>query len=156
MNKIINPEFNYLGNIEILKEHKIAFLCSRKYPSNIILDVFDWAIKMRDSGNCIISGFQSKLEKDVLEYLLKGKQPIIIVLSRSLKKQIEPEIKENIDNGRILLISPFSEDKKRITEELATNRNRFILNLADELYIPYISKGGLLDKLSKEKNDLIL
>jgi hypothetical protein len=43
------------------------------------------AIAQRESGNCVISGFHSQIEKDVLHYLLKGNQPIIVFLARGLK-----------------------------------------------------------------------
>jgi hypothetical protein len=64
-----------IGNNELIRLHKTAFLCSRKVPASIVLKCYDWAITQREAGNCIISGFHSQLEKDVLYYLLKGKQP---------------------------------------------------------------------------------
>ena len=36
---------------------------------------------MRDSDACVMSGFQSPLEKDVLRFLLRGKVPIILALA---------------------------------------------------------------------------
>ena len=60
-----------IGNIKFLKEYKIAFLCSRKIPASTVLKCYDWAIEQRENGSCIISGFHSQLEKDVLHYLLK-------------------------------------------------------------------------------------
>ena len=48
---------NYIGNKQILDYYKIAFLCSRKCPADIILKSYDWAIEQR--------------EKDVLRSLLK-------------------------------------------------------------------------------------
>ena len=74
-----------IGNEELLQQSKIAFLCSRKVPANVVLKCYDWAIEQRDAGKCVISGFHSQLEKDVLHYLLKGKQPII-------KKQLRTRI----------------------------------------------------------------
>lgn len=62
-----------LGNKELLQLNKTAFLCSRKIPASVVLKCYDWAIEQRDKGKCIISGFHSQLEKDVLHYLLKGK-----------------------------------------------------------------------------------
>jgi len=45
----------------------------------------DWAAKVRDAGICVIGGFQSALEKDVLRVLLKeGTQPVVMVLARKL------------------------------------------------------------------------
>ena len=52
---------------------------------------YDWATEQRKSDNCVMSGFHSKIEKDVLHFLLKGKQPLILVLGRSLYKKIPEE-----------------------------------------------------------------
>ena len=63
-------DFEFLGNKNILKLTKVAFLCSRKCPASIVLKSYDWAIAQREVGKCVISGFHSKIEKDVLHYLL--------------------------------------------------------------------------------------
>lgn len=52
------------GNQGILKLRKTAFLCSRRVPASAVLKCYDWAIAQRESGNCIISGFQSQMEKE--------------------------------------------------------------------------------------------
>ncbi len=101
---------DYIGNIDILDFHKTAFLCSRKIPGEAILRCHDWAVMMRNEGRCVISGFHSQIEKEVLQYLLRGNQPLIIALARGLKQKIEPEFKKHLDN-----ISPFNKDMKRIT-----------------------------------------
>jgi hypothetical protein len=64
-----------LGNTDLLNLQKVAFLCSRKCPAAVVLKSYDWAIEQRDNGVCVISGFHSRIEKDVLHYLLKGAQP---------------------------------------------------------------------------------
>jgi len=145
----------YIGNKEILKNYKTGFLCSRKVPANIILKTYDWAIEQRDKGVCIVSGFHSKIEKDVFHFLLKGTQPIILVLARGMKKRWGDKINEALKEGRLLIISPFPSDVKRITKETANIRNKKIIELADEVYIPYVSKGGWLEKLIKQnKNEI--
>ncbi len=75
----------HTGNLELLKLPKTAFLRSNKVPASIMLKCYDWAIQQREQGNCVISGFHSRIEKDVLHYLLKDKQPIIVALVRGLK-----------------------------------------------------------------------
>lgn len=144
----------YLGDRNILNNHKVGFLCSRKVPADIILKTYDWAIEQRDKGICVVSGFHSKIEKDVFHYLAKGKQPIILVLARSMYKRVPNELKELLDDGRLLIISPFEENVNRITEQTAFIRNKYIMNISNELKIPFVSKGGLLDKLLKEKNTI--
>ena len=135
------------GNTELLKLPKTAFLCSRNIPASAVLKCYDWAIEQRDKGNCVISGFHSKIEKDVFHYLLAGTQPVIMVLARGMKEKIKPELKAAIDVGRLLLITPFENSVKRVTAETAEQRNRFMIELADELVIGFASKGGMLERL---------
>jgi predicted Rossmann fold nucleotide-binding protein DprA/Smf involved in DNA uptake len=135
------------GNIELLNLDKAVFLCSRKVPANVVLKCYDWAIEQREKGNCIISGFQSQLEKDVLHYLLKGTQPIIIALARGLKEKPEQELRNAFNKDRLLIITPFKEEVKRVTEETAQIRNRMMIELADEVVVGYASEGGNLRKL---------
>lgn len=139
----------YYGNVDIINLPKIAFLCSRSIPASAVLKCYDWAIEQREKGNCVISGFHSQIEKDVLHYLLKGNQPIIIVLARGLKEKIEPELKTPLEQGRILIVSPFDRNVKRVTERTAEIRNKIIIELADKITVGYASKGGKLEALLK-------
>lgn len=140
----------HIGNLEILKLPKTAFLCSRKVPASVVLKCFDWAIEQREKGNCVISGFHSQLEQDVLHYLLKGKQPIILALARGLKEKLEPEFENHIADGRLLIISPFGKSLKRISSERAEIRNKLMVELADSVMVGYASPGGNLERLIRE------
>lgn len=139
-----------LGNMELLKLRKTAFLCSREIPASVVLKCYDWAIEQREKGNCVISGFHSKIERDVFHYLLAGAQPVIMALARGMKGKIEPELKVAIDTGRLLIVTPFENSVKRITAETAERRNRFMVELADEVVIGYAGKGGMLERLVAE------
>jgi hypothetical protein len=145
----------HIGKDELLKLSKTAFLCSQKVPASVVLKCYDWAIEQRKAGKCVISGFHSQLEKDVLHYLLKGTQPIIVALARGLKQKIEPELQEAMDKGRLLIITPFEEKIKRVTEETSAIRNSMMIELADEVTVGFASKGGklaaLLNNQPKEK-----
>jgi predicted Rossmann fold nucleotide-binding protein DprA/Smf involved in DNA uptake len=136
-----------LGNTEILKLSKTAFLCSRKISAGAVLKCYDWAIEQRQNGNCVISGFHSALEKDVLHYLLKGSQSIIIAIARGLTEKIEPEFIKPIDEGRLLIISPFEKEVKRVTEQTALIRNRMMIDIADNVVIGFASADGKLTQL---------
>ena len=144
---------DYLGNKELLKLHKTAFLCSRKIPASVVLKCYDWAIAQRDSGKCVISGFHSKIEKDVLHYLLKGTQPIILVLARGLKKKTDPELQKPLEKGRLLIITPFKKTMTHITESAAATRNELMIQLADEICVGYSSPEGNLSKILKTIKD---
>jgi len=136
-----------LGNKELLKLKKTAFLCSRKIQASAVLKCYDWAIEQRENGNCVISGFHSKLEKDVFHYLAKGTQPIILALPRGLKKRWEPELKELLESNRLLIITPFDSTVKRVTKETASIRNRLMVDLADEIVIGYKKPRGNIEVL---------
>lgn len=137
----------YLGNKKILGNYKIGFLCSRKVPANIILKTYDWAIEQRNNGICVVSGFHSKIEKDVFEILLKGNQPIVLVLARGLQQKWDSSIKEELKKDRLLVISPFPKKVKRITSANSLIRNKTIIEVSDSIYIPFASEGGQTERL---------
>lgn len=146
---------DYQGNIEILKFNKTAFLCSRKIPASIVLKCYDWAIEQREAGNCIISGFHSQIERDVFHYLAKGNQPIIIVLARGIPDKLPEKLKKPVDDGRILLISPFNKDIKKVTEETAFLRNKLMIDLADKVIVGYADPKGKLSQILLNANNNI-
>ena len=82
----------YLGNKELLKVSKTAFLASSTIAPDQVLGVYDWAIRMAKEGKCVISGFSSHLEREVFHFLTQGKQPIILVIARKMYKEL-PEKK---------------------------------------------------------------
>ena len=49
----------YLGNKDLLNEQKTAFLAASTIPREMVLKRFDWAVKMANEGQCVISGFSS-------------------------------------------------------------------------------------------------
>jgi predicted Rossmann fold nucleotide-binding protein DprA/Smf involved in DNA uptake len=143
---------DYLGNKEILNQSKIGFLCSRKVPANIILKTYDWAIEQKDNGVCIVSGFHSKIEKDVFDILIKGRQPIILVLARGMLKRFDKILLNLIDENRLLIISPFDNKVTRPTNQTAIQRNQLIAEISDKILIPFAKEGGNIDQI---KNNFI-
>lgn len=138
-----------IGNTDLLKLPKTSFLCSRQVPASVILKCYDWAIEQREKGVCVISGFHSQIEKDVLHYLLKGKQPIILALARGLKEKLEPEFEKPFEQGRLLIITPFDKSVKRVSSQNAQTRNQLMTDLADQITIGYASLGGQLQEILK-------
>jgi hypothetical protein len=100
----------YLGDKNILNNHKKGFLSSRKCPAEVVFKSYEWAKKQRAQGNCIVCGSHSQIEKDVFEILLKGDQPLVLVLPRGLKKRWDKTWLNEIEKGRLLIVSPFSEN----------------------------------------------
>lgn len=130
-----------LGNTALLGlPDKVAFLASRKLSAATVLKCYEWAARIRDGERCIIGGFQSPVERDVLLYLLRGKVPIVWVLARRLWRTPPREILPAVEAGRLLVVSPF--DDKRVSVATARARNQYVLAHCAEAVIGVLSEGG--------------
>jgi hypothetical protein len=142
MNLRVDVEMEYLGNAAIWELPKTAFLCSRKVPAAQVLKCYDWAIAMREAGNCVLLGAHSQLEKDVLHYLLKGTQPVVVVLARGMKKRLDPTLQAEVEQGRLLVVAPFPPKINRVSADTARERNCFMLDYADEVVVGAVAASG--------------
>ena len=141
----------YLGNRDLLHLPKTAFLASSTIPVEMVMRSYEWAIAMRKEGRCIISGFSSKLERDVWNFLVKGKQPIILVLARSLYLRVPPELQSLLDAGRLLIISTSASDRQ--SKATAQARNRYICELADQIVFVGATESSSLYPLKADYRD---
>ena len=146
----------HLGNVEIWALPKIGFLSSRKVPPSAVMKCYDWATEMRDKGVCVMGGFQSPLERDVLAFLLQGKQPVIWVLARKIwtQKNIPGLYREATSDGRLLIVSPVSQSVVRVDARTAAIRNRYILEHSEKVVFAAIDPNGTLSRLIGEYLDL--
>lgn len=142
-------KIQHLGNLEILKLPQIAFLSSRKITSEAVLKCYDWATEMREKRVCVISGFHSKLEKDVLTFLFKGQQPIIIVLGRAMYKNMPKEWIKPFNDNRLLIIST-NPNGVRYSTESAERRNRFMVSQAKKVVFGNIHSESSLYPIFRE------
>lgn len=138
----------YLGNKELLKLQKTAFLASSTISSDTVLKCYDWATEMRSRGECVVSGFSSKLEQDVLHFLLKGTSPIILVLARRMYKTIPEELRKPLAENRLLIISVSTATRQ--SKATALIRNRYICELADEILFVGVTEQSSLNVLRRE------
>ena len=141
----------YLGNQELLKLQKTAFLASSNIASETVLRVYDWATEMRSRGECVISGFKSKLEQDVLHFLLKGSQPIILVLARRMYKVIPEELQEALNQNRLLIVSV--SNAARQSKDTAMIRNRWVCETADKIVFIGVTEQSSLYALKTTFNN---
>jgi len=145
------PRIRAIGNLDILGKKYLGFFCSVKCPGNIILKTYDLARALRDNGITVISGFHSPIEKDCLDILIKGYQPIVICPARSIENMRIPNAwKKSIDNGRLLVLSPFKKKHKRVTKSLSEQRNRIVTLLGRDAFFAYVAPGSRSENLCKE------
>ena len=132
-----------IGNPDILQSKTLAIFCSNKCPGNIILKTYDLLRQLRERGIAVISGFHSAIERECLNILLKGRQSVIICPARSIEgMRIKPEYRKPLEDGRLLIFSPFSGKERRISSDRAVRRNYFVAALATDVFIPYAAPGS--------------
>lgn len=138
-------ETDYVGNIELINYPLLAIFSSAKCPTSQILKVHDYAKEIRDGEMGVISGFHAPVEKEVLEVLLKGSCPIIVVLGRRLEgARIPVAWRTEVEKGRILVLSPFKEYQSYVTKEMSLKRNDLAARIAGQVMVVHASEGGNL------------
>lgn len=122
------------GNTELLKMRKVGFLASRKISTLSIFPTLDWAMLIsKQKDIAIVSGFHSKMERDVLKILLQGECGIIVVLARGMYSKLPKQYEEAMSQNRLLIISNEKDNVKRVSEQTAHKRNEFVREIADEM-----------------------
>lgn len=134
------------GNKSILNLNKVAFLCSRTVSSVAVMRCYDWAMQVDVAHTAIVSGFQSKIEKDVLHLLSKRNANVILVLARRMYKTLPAEFQSLMAAGRLLVISTTSATRN--AKETVVKRNEYIAQTADKLVFGFIGKGSALEALA--------
>lgn len=119
----------------------------------MVLSCYDWAQQASRGSECIVSGFSSHLEQQVLHFLMKGRCPIIFVLARQMYKQIPSELQSLLDANRLLIISV----SKAVRQSKATAlvRNRYICEIADSILFVGVKESSSLYPLSLVYNNKV-
>ena len=144
-------EIQYLGNKDLLNVQKTAFLAASTIQPDMVLNCYDWAVRMAKEGQCVISGFSSHLEREVLHFLCKGNQPIILVLARRMYKQVPAELQSLLEENRLLIISV--SNAVRQSKATAFARNKYICEIADQLLFVGMNEKSSLFELSTKYRD---
>lgn len=139
----------FVGSKELLTNAWTSFFCSVRCPGRLILNSYDLAKKWCEEGQPVIGGFHAPVEREVLRILLRSTTPICVVVAHGLPKQIPPEFKKPIDDGRMVLASPFDGRTKRATAETALKRNLIISALAENVFVAYAAPGSKTETLCR-------
>ena len=147
-----------LGNLDILQRkgtaHRaptLALFCSVKCPGNLILQTYDLVQNLRQAGVPVIGGFHSPMERECLTILLRGTQPIIVCPARSITgMRLRSEYTKPLDDGQLLLLSPFFKKQRRPTVQMALYRNQFVAALADEIFVAHAEPKSKTEQYCRE------
>jgi len=137
------PQIWALGNLDILIKPLLGFFCATRCPGNVILRTYDLALALREADVPVIGGFHTPMEKECLEVLLRGQQPVVICPARNIKNLRLPMYwRKPCAEGRLLILSPFAAHQQRPTTVLAEDRNYFVATLATHIFVAYAGPGS--------------
>lgn len=137
-----------LGNTSLLDRKKIGYFASSKIATLSVLPTLDWATEVAQHEDvAIVSGFHSKMEREVLDFLLRGKCGIVCVLARSIYKRIPEKFREAYNSGRVLFIAPFKTSATRTSRHLCQQRNEYVASISDELVFSTLTPRSSLFSL---------
>lgn len=142
-----------MGSATILDRPKIALFCSVKCPGKLILDTYDLAKQFRERGVTIISGFHSPMEEECLRILLRSPHPVVWCLARGMFKRIPSkpiDCRAAVADGRLLIVSPFKDNVRRVTAKTAVARNRVVADLAAAVVVAHAALGSKIETLALE------
>jgi len=139
-----------MGELGVLQGKPVALFCSVRCPGRLILQTYDLTQALRAAGVTVISGFHSPMEKECLNLLLRGSQPVIVCPARGIEEMRVPSAwRPSLDGGRLLVVSPFPKGPARVDARLAARRNEVVAALAEEVFISYAAPGGGMETLAR-------
>jgi predicted Rossmann fold nucleotide-binding protein DprA/Smf involved in DNA uptake len=147
------PNIQIVGDAEILDRPKVALFCSVKCPGKLIAETYDLAKRFRNEGVLVISGFHSPMEQECLRILLCSPHPVIWCLARGLYHRVPTapiDCRPAVDDGRLVMVSPFSKPVRHITAETAMTRNHFVAEMAEAVVVAHATRGGKMETLCRE------
>jgi predicted Rossmann fold nucleotide-binding protein DprA/Smf involved in DNA uptake len=131
------------GNPDILKHPGIGLICSIQCPGSIIIKTFDVIRRLRDEKIVMIGGFHSPMERECLDILLRGSQPVILCPAKSLRNlRMGKAARKALADGRLLVLSIFGYEIRRATSREALLRNDMVAAMAETILVPHAVKNG--------------
>ena len=95
-----------------------------------------------------MSGFHTPMEKECLDLLLRGTQPVVhLPRPQHRTDAASRHLASPIAEGRMLVLSPFGAPHHRATADLAEQRNCFVSTLARTVVIAHAHPGSKIDRL---------
>ena len=141
-----------VGNREILAIPMDGLVCSVQCPGSVVIKTFDAIRELRDAGIVVAGGFHSPMERECLDFLLRGEQPVIVCPAKGLARLRMPAVwRTAIDADRLLLLSPFDDKIMTATKDRAAIRNEFVAALSDVVLIPHASPGGKAEAVASTR-----
>lgn len=128
-----------IGNPALWNGKKLGVLCSRNAPR----------IGRIPDADVYFGGWHSPKEKEIFEWLLGKKRRVVACPAWDIERAgAVPGCADALKENRILILEMRNRDGDLAAAE---QRNRFVIENADGLFVPHTTSGGMLERLLKEK-----
>jgi predicted Rossmann fold nucleotide-binding protein DprA/Smf involved in DNA uptake len=139
-----------LGANHLTEIDHLGLFCSQQCPGRLVNATYDLCQRLRYAGQAVISGFHSPMEQECLRILLRGTQPITLCPARGLSEMRIPNTwRESVKNHRLGILSPFAPTVRRVTADLAWQRNQFVAALASQVFIAYAAPNSTSERFAR-------
>ena len=138
-----------LGNSSLLDGKKIGYFASSKIATLSVLPTLDWATEIAKRETIVVvSGFHSKMEREVLNVLLKGRHGIICVLARPIYRVVPVIFRDAFEQDRVLFISQNTGKSTMTSRHLCQKRNEYIASISDDLVFSSLTPSSSLHRIA--------
>jgi hypothetical protein len=131
-------EPRYHGNRALWALRKVGFMASRgaARPHGTL---------SRRAGEAVMSSFLSPMERAVFHAGLKAGKPLIWVKPSGHRDGADaPPIRRALEEGRLLIASPFDDGIEAPSLRRAAWCNTYMLHHADRVVVGHLTPGGML------------
>jgi hypothetical protein len=135
----------------------LSVSASMSVQPSLLLLAYDLTVALRDTQVATVGGFHSSLERECLEILLRGQQPITICPAREFGRghrlysgKLWEAVKRGNDDGRVRIEPPPGVKGTRITRENAEIRNAHLLTICDGVLILAAREGSRTEAMAHE------
>jgi predicted Rossmann fold nucleotide-binding protein DprA/Smf involved in DNA uptake len=91
------------------------------------------------------------MERECLTILLRGTQPVIVCPARSINNmRINKKYKKPLKDERLLFLSPFEENQRRISAKRSYYRNLFVAALSAAVFVAHAGPASKTEVFCKE------
>ncbi len=145
--------YRMIGNPALLVRDKVAVLCSRNCSADVLATATQRA-RAAGPRHCFMSGFHSPPEKAILAALLQGKgdmrvAPTVICCPAwgIDAMRIPADWLPALETNRMLILEMRNREGDLAAAEA---RNQFVLDCAEKHWLPHVTPGGMLERLTRK------
>ncbi len=153
--------FHSRGNIELLSQTKLAIFTSRTTPEELFPSAISLFKKLVQLPICMAGGWQSKLEKMLLQFInTKTPANLIQYYAREINELSLSSLQQNLlTENKLLIIAP-ETTSKRPSKQLVAKRDALLFGHCKKILFFYIRPNGRLhayfDQLQQSDHEIFL